>query len=283
MFIIDEHMSLGPATLVVKDLKGMCNFYNEKLGLAELNKTSEEITLGVKKRPLLNLKKGTKEWPPEKKAGLFHTAFLLPERSDLGNVLYKLLKEQTPLSGASDHGYSEAIYLEDPEGNGIEIYRDKPKDAWTVHEDGRIPGTTEQMDGEGVLDSRDSDAIIQQMPEGTVIGHMHLSVRDLDDTQQFYSDVLGLSLKDYFGTQARFLAGGDYHHHIGTNTWAGSNLPVRSEEDYGLQSFSIQLSSDKKMTELKAHFEQNKVDFTEEEQALVVYDPNGIEVRITVK
>ncbi|WP_462225999.1 VOC family protein [Alkalibacterium sp.] len=282
MYTIDKNMSLGPATLIVKDLRLMKDFYLDKVGLTELNKTSQTIVLGVKNRPLIILKERTEESSSEQKAGLFHTAFLLPERSDLGNILYKLLTEETPVSGASDHGYSEAIYLQDPEGNGIEIYRDKPKEKWTIQSDGRIPGVTKEMDGEGVLNSRKNDTT-QQMPEGTVIGHMHLSVRNLDETQQFYSDVLGMSLKDYFGSQARFLAGGGYHHHIGSNTWAGSGLTVRNKEDLGLQSLTIHLSSAEKINELRTHLETNQIEFNEIEEAIELKDPNGIIVRITVE
>lgn len=282
MFTIDEQMSLGSATLVVRNLKVMRDFYRDKIGLIELENKGEEIVMGVRNRPLLVLKKGNDESASERKAGLFHTAFLLPERRDLGNVLYKLLSEKTPLSGASDHGYSEAIYLQDPEDNGIEIYRDKPKEIWTIHEDGRIPGVTEEMDAEGIINSRDNDDL-QQIPDGTVIGHMHLSVRNLDETEEFYTSRLGLSVKDQFGAQARFLAGGDYHHHIGTNTWGGANLPARMEEDSGLQSFTILLSSKDRFSELKAHLNDSKTVYDEKDETLELVDPNGIKVFVTVE
>lgn len=282
MYTIDEQMSLDSATLVVENLKVMKDFYRDNIGLIELDNKGEEIVMGVRNRPLLVLKKRKDKSTSERKAGLFHTAFLLPERRDLGNVLYKLLSARIPLSGASDHGYSEAIYLQDPEDNGIEIYRDKPKEMWTVHEDGRIPGVTEEMDAEGIINSRENDDLLQ-MPDGTVIGHMHLSVKNLDETEEFYTSLLGLSVKDHLGAQARFLAGGDYHHHIGINTWGGANLSARKEGDSGLQSFTILLSSKDKFVELKAHLNDLNTVYNEKDDTLELVDPNGIIVYIKVE
>ncbi|MCC5894659.1 MAG: VOC family protein [Alkalibacterium sp.] len=279
MFKIDNEMACGYAQLNVSHLDQMKEYYAEKIGLAILKEDELQVDLGIKETGtvLIVLKKVATQETGSLKAGLFHTAFLLPTRRDLGNCVFSLLNKDVPIGGASDHGYSEAIYLQDPEGNGIEIYRDKPRDEWTINEDGTIPGVTEEMDAEGVLQSRDEEPT-GRLPEGTVIGHMHLSVSDLDETEAFYRETLGLSLKYTYGTQARFLAGGSYHHHIGINTWAGKGLPIREREDLGLSEFSINLSSKTALKKLTDQLSSRGYDIDAEADSLTLTDPNGIQV-----
>lgn len=280
MFKIDNELTCGYAQLNVTDLKEMTAYYSDKIGLDVISENEERIELGITetKNTLLVLNKTTAD-RSSLKAGLFHTAFLLPTRKDLGNILFSLLNKGVSVDGASDHGYSEAIYLQDPEGNGIEIYRDKPKKEWTINADGTIPGVTEEMDAEGVLKSRD-DQPSDRFPQKTIIGHMHLSVRDLNASEAFYRNVLGLSLKYQFGSQARFLAAGKYHHHIGMNTWAGTGLAERTEEDLGLSLFSLNLSSRKTLQSLTDHLTESGHPFLTEADAVTLTDPNGIHVKV---
>lgn len=281
MFRIDKNMSCGFAQLNVSDLKGMKEYYVDKIGLDIISEKDLQVNLGIKETGeiLLVLTKVPSGGSEARKAGLFHTAFLVPTRKDLGNILFSLLNKEVPVEGASDHGYSEALYLQDPKGNGIEIYCDKPQEEWTVNEDGSIPGVTEEMDAEGVLKSRDAHPS-DRLPEGTKIGHMHLSVSNLDDSHAFYADALGLSLKYHYGTQAHFLAAGGYHHHIGINMWAGSDLPKRSKEDYGLRLFSLDLSSETEFERLRNHLKESGYDFNSENNHIILTDPNGIQVKV---
>lgn len=282
-YVIDEKLSIFSVDLNVKNLEGMTAYYKDKIGLSVLEETSNHTSLGIEadNQVLVNLIKTGKKESPAKKAGLFHTAFLLPERKDLGNVLFALLQKEVPIEGASDHGYSEAIYLTDPEGNGIEIYRDKAREEWDIQPDGTIKGVTEQMDAEGVLASRD-DQLVDLFPKGTSIGHVHLSVAELSASQSFYTEVLGMQLKYEFGAQARFIAAGGYHHHIGMNTWMGSNVPKRERDDMGLTRFTLSVTTDEQMIQLKENLKVHKVTLDDESETLItVTDPNGIRVTVT--
>lgn len=280
---IEQTASIGLVTLKVKDLNRISEYYQE-LGLTVIEAAEDKVSLGASgsDQPLLVLKT-IQNVVDRRAAGLFHTAFLLPSRKDLGDTLYRLLVKKVPIGGASDHGYSEAIYLQDPEGNGIEIYRDKPKSDWDIREDGRIAGITIEMDADGVIESRDPSGMVEKFPENTTIGHIHLSVIDLDETQAFYQQ-LGFDLTDQFGDQARFFSAGGYHHHIGTNIWMGKHLPKLSEEDLGLESYSVLLSSEESLEKLKQIIEiRGILVLGDAHQVLSVLDPNGIEVRFELR
>lgn len=284
LYKMNEQVMLGTVTLNVKDLDMMTRYYEELIGLDVLNQTDTVSELGIKAdgQPLLKLVKVEATSQQTMKAGLFHTAFLLPSRKDLGNLVYSFIKREIPIGGASDHGYSEAIYLQDPENNGIEIYRDKDKSEWDVQENGRIKGITVEMDADGVLASRD-EGQVDKMPSGTLIGHVHLSVSDLEQNQEFYMDVLGLGLKDMFGDQARFLAAGDYHHHIGSNTWRGA-LPKRDETDLGLRAYSFVLPTAAALEELRDNIIKLGIPLVDDTQeAISLVDPNGVKVVLEVK
>lgn len=282
-FKIDHDLDIHSVDLNVSDLKVMTDYYTENIGLDVLDESNNYASLGIKAddQVLINLIKTEKQDSQAKKAGLFHTAFLVPARKDLGNVLYALLKNEVPVEGASDHGYSEAIYLTDPEGNGIEIYRDKPRTEWDIGEDGTIRGVTEQMDADGVLASR-SEVLVDKMPTGTKIGHVHLSVRDLEESQVFYIDVIGMQLKYEFGSQARFIAAADYHHHIGLNTWLGSGIPKRDTYDTGLRRFTLSVSQAEELEKAKEHIISQGISVEDAgDTFFTVQDPNGIRVTLT--
>lgn len=278
---IHEEMKLGIVSLKVRDLEKMVNFYRERIGLGVLERSEREAVLGISQssEPLLRLREIDTSELKRRTAGLYHTAFLLPTRKDLGNILYSLLVKKVSLQGASDHGYSEAIYLQDPEGNGIEIYRDKPHSEWDIKEDGRIEGITIEMDAEGVLGSRE-DLPSDRFPVGTTIGHVHLSVRNLKETERFYTSVLGLDMKSYFREQAVFFAANGYHHHIGSNNWLGEDLPLPEESDTGLEYFTVQLPNGEELAKMKSYFEENNVEWSEKEGELWITDPNGIQIKL---
>lgn len=220
--------------LNVNNLENVKQFYHQVLKLKILSESSEQVVLGVD-TPLLKLHK-IESNKRHQTTGLYHVAFLVPHRKQLGEILLALY-QQGVLSGASDHGYSEALYLNDPEGNGIEIYWDKDISEWDIKEDGRIEGITVEIDAQGLLSLVEKP--FEEMPEGTKIGHVHLMVNNLKETQAFYEN-LGFKLISDFGSQAKFLAQGLYHHHIGTNTWHGE-LPIRVENQLGLRSITFKL------------------------------------------
>ncbi|OJF95362.1 VOC family protein [Alkalibacterium sp. 20] len=282
-FTIDKNLSVHSVDLNVKSLETMTNYYKDKIGLSILEGSDNYASLGVKtdNRVLLNLIEVDAGGTRTKKAGLFHTAFIVPTRRDLGNSLFALLKKEIPIEGASDHGYSEALYLHDPEGNGIEIYRDKPREEWDISENGMIRGITAEIDADGVIASRD-DQLVDTLPAGTRVGHVHLAVADLEDSQYFYIDTLGMQLKYEFGSQARFVAAGDYHHHIGLNTWLGTDIPKREQFDLGLTRFTLGVSTNEEMNKVKEHLNARNFTLNDEGGTFItVTDPNGIRVTVT--
>lgn len=237
---ISEELRLGEVVLNVGHLKEMAGFYQEVIGLKLLEENERMVRLGVSgsDEALLVLKKIDNAVVPEvPRIGLFHTAFLLPTRESLADVLLHLAKSGYPIDGAGDHAYSEALYLHDIEGNGIEIYADRPKAEWMRDGDGNLPMVTEQVDVDSLLQIA-TDEPFTGMPNGTIIGHVHLQVADADKAEQFYKEVLGMNLTTAIPS-ARFFAAGDYHHHIGSNVWAGRNLELLQENETGLAWFTI--------------------------------------------
>nr|WP_106781016.1 VOC family protein [Lysinibacillus timonensis] len=181
--------------------------------------------------------------------GLYHFAILLPTRKDLGNFIQNIV-EQNVRIGAGDHHVSEAIYLYDPDGNGIEVYSDRPEDSWIWQND-FVYMTTEQVDIPSVL--RDADGAWNGLPEGTVMGHIHLSVSDLTASEKFYTEALGYDVVTRYGNQALFISTGKYHHHIGLNTWNSAGGRPAPENSVGLKSFTIVLENDEQAEKIKSN------------------------------
>lgn len=278
-FQLHEQTQIGKVVLKVANLEKMIAFYTQVIGLSLIEKNQQTARLGTTEKILLELIKVENPLPLTRKTGLFHVAFLLPTRKDLGNTLIHYLQSNAPIDGASDHGYSEALYLTDPEGNGIEVYRDKPKSEWDIREDGEIVGITKEMDAEGVVAAADSQQ--SSFPTGTIVGHVHLKVADLAQTETFYTQVVGLSLKNNFGNQAKFFAAGDYHHHIGSNTWMGKGVPPMADNDLGLAYYTFVLPDKEAFESLLTHLEKKNVSFTlESSRRLALLDSNGIQVKM---
>ncbi|EAC4201300.1 VOC family protein [Listeria monocytogenes] len=276
MVEISEELRLGEVVLNVGHLKEMAGFYQEVIGLKLLEENERMVRLGVNgsDEALLVLKKIDNAVVPEvPRIGLFHTAFLLPTRESLADVLLHLAKSGYPIDGAGDHAYSEALYLHDIEGNGIEIYADRPKAEWMRDGDGNLPMVTEQVDVDSLLQIA-TDEPFTGMPNGTIIGHVHLQVADADKAEQFYKEALGMNLTTAIPT-ARFFAAGDYHHHIGSNVWAGRNLENRGENETGLGWFTI-ITPDKEA--ITANLEQQGYDVKRIENTISVTDSNGIKI-----
>jgi len=228
----DAPLQIGRVALTVRDLGAVARFYQHALGLQTLSGDGETMTLGAGGRPLLELRRDTAARPPSgREAGLFHTAFLLPARADLGRWLAHAVEARIPLQGASDHLVSEAVYLADPEGNGIEIYVDRPRAEWSMTPGG-IRMATEPMDHAGVLAAAGGSRWAG-MPEGSVVGHVHLQVGDLPQTEGFYGRTLGMALTSRY-RGANFFGSGGYHHHLGTNIWNSQGAGPRPPGTAGL-------------------------------------------------
>lgn len=277
-FQLNENIKIGKAALNVKDLDKQVDFYTNKVGFKLISKDENKAKLGVGDKVLLELKQITGDLN-KKVTGLYHIAYLLPTRADLGNSLLSLVKRGVNLTGASDHGYSEALYLDDPEGNGIEIYADKPKSYWKMDEEtGRIDGYTIAMHAEGVLADRTTEEPVD-LAEGTTIGHMHLSIKDLEATKDFYTNTLGLQIKSEFPRQAVFMAGGMYHHQVAINIWNSAGMVLREDEDFGLNFYEILLESRNQLDGLKDQIKTHGFEILDDkEDSFAVKDNQNIKV-----
>ena len=229
---------LGYVALNVRNLDLQSQYYQQVLGLSMIHQEESVIDLGVGKTVLVRLIKTEELLDVAGSYGLYHLAILLPSREALAQILKHFIDNAVPLIGASDHDYSEAIYLEDTEGNGIEIYRDRPVSEWDIREDGRIIGTTEAMDAEGLYRLATPLESPYKMPEGSRMGHVHLSVRKSGVSSEFYQNVL--QVQDKFSvSSASWLASGNYHHHLAVNEWGGQNLTTRTEGMRGLAYYTV--------------------------------------------
>ena len=216
---ISAQTTMGDVHLTVGDLERSVDYYRGAIGLDVLAADDGRAALGVGGRELLVLVEEPGAKPAYGHTGLYHFALLLPERADLARWLAHAGRDSVPLVGLSDHFVSEAIYLSDPDGHGIEIYWDRPREVWEGQVFERM--TTLPLDvGSlmGELSDPESEPF-EQLPDGTVMGHVHLKVASIPDTVAFYRDVLGFDLMAQLGEQAAFLSAGGYHHHIGANTW----------------------------------------------------------------
>lgn len=234
----NSHFELGHVALNVRDLELQSLFYQQVLGLKVLSQSPKQIDLGLEKNTLIRLIQTEQKDEVHHSYGLYHLAIVLPSRENLGTIFRHFIDNKIPLQGASDHGYSEAIYLADTEGNGVEIYRDLPQDTWDVRPDGRIVGITEPMDAETIYALGKKADAAYQMPAGSRMGHVHLSVRESAASSRFYQEVL--AVEDKFSVpSAAWLASGDYHHHLAVNEWGGKNLKTRQEGMPGLAYYTV--------------------------------------------
>ncbi|MFD2239357.1 VOC family protein [Aureimonas populi] len=233
-------VSMGRVALTVNDLDRVSDFYQRAVGLHPMGADGESARLGAGGAVLLELRRDTaarRRSPRE--AGLFHTAFLLPTRADLGRWTNHAIATRTPVVGASDHGVSEALYLSDPEGNGIEIYADRPASGWKWA-GGQVEMPSDPLDVESLVESA-GGAPWQGFPEGSVVGHVHLQVGAIPEAEAFYSGILGLDVTSRYpgGT---FYAADGYHHHIATNVWNSRGAGPRSYPSTGLAEVVVSMN-----------------------------------------
>jgi catechol 2,3-dioxygenase len=235
----DAH--IGEVSLTVSSLERSVAFYADVLGFERLDSGPQRAALGPAGGPVLLRLEGRPDARPRapRTSGLFHFAILVPDRAALGRSLRRLAEQRWPLTGASDHLVSEALYLDDPDGLGIEIYRDREQTAWT-REGGEVLMATERLDLDDVAREPGAERAWTGLEAGTTIGHVHLHVPDLETAEQLYCADIGFSptLRRYPG--ALFVAAGTYHHHVGLNIWAGRGAPPPGPDTIGLDAFTIE-------------------------------------------
>jgi catechol 2,3-dioxygenase len=231
---LDAPYHIGAVALRVSDLAGLTAFYRDGIGLTLIHEEPGLALLGSDGEVLVRLEQGATR--PTSPAGLFHLAILLPSRAALANWVGHAAAARIALEGASDHLVSEALYLSDPEGNGIEIYRDRPRAEWP-RRDGAIRMATERLDLQTLL-SEAEPGPYAGMPRGTRMGHIHLRVGDTAGAEAFYVEKLGFELMVRY-PGASFMASGGYHHHIAGNVWNSRGAGPRAEGEAGLAWFEL--------------------------------------------
>jgi catechol 2,3-dioxygenase len=268
---------IGAVHLTVRDLEGSQRFYERVLGMRAVQREDGSVSLGaVDGSELLVLHGGPGAAPRDPhRAGLFHFAVLVPSRVALGTALMRLVGSGWPLDGASDHLVSEALYLTDPEGNGIEIYRDRPREEWPRASDGTLEMATLPLDLNAIAAEADRASVGAGLPAGTTIGHIHLQVSELQEIEKFYAEALGFDVvvRGYPG--ALFVSAGGYHHHVGLNTWHSRGGAAAELGAAGLGWYEICVGSEDGLADCLARVQAAGVVTESVEDGVLVRDPSG--------
>jgi catechol 2,3-dioxygenase len=278
---LPDETEIGRVELVVRDLERSIAFYEGPVGLELLEREVDgEAVFGAGDRRLLVLR-GEPEAPPRppRTTGLFHFAILVPSRANLARALNRLVEHGWRLTGASDHLVSEALYLDDPDGIGIEIYRDRPRDEWP-HEGGTIQMATLPLDLQGVMSELPGGGGAEGgMAAGTRVGHVHLNVADIGDSERFWSDGVGfdVTVRTYPG--ALFVSAGGYHHHLGLNTWNGPGAPPPPAGAIGLERFEI-VTDPPAVAAAAERLRASGVEVDDHDGAARARDPAGVAVEL---
>jgi catechol 2,3-dioxygenase len=241
--MIPPDTAIGKVRLRVADVEDLATFYERVIGLRAVERDGELVRLGPEggERLIELVSAPGAPAPPSFSTGLFHLAILVPDRAELARSLRRVAEGGWRLTGASDHLVSEALYLQDPEGNGIEIYRDRPREQWN-RDNGELRMATLPLDLQGVLDELESSEQHRNgMAPGTRIGHVHLRVAGIPAAEGFYNGDLGLDVMVRSFPGALFLAAGGYHHHLGLNTWQSAGAPPPPEGALGLDRYELVL------------------------------------------
>jgi catechol 2,3-dioxygenase len=272
----------GPVHVTVSDLARSVDYYREAVGLEVVEQGAGRASLGAGGGELLVLVEEEGAHSSRGYSGLYHFALLVPERVQLAAWLAHAARDGVPLVGLSDHEVSEALYLADPDGHGIEIYRDRPRETWEGHIGERL--TTMPLDVEDLLGELDdpASAPFDGLPAGTVMGHVHLKVADIPATIAFYRDVLGFDLTAQLGSQAAFLSAGGYHHHVGANTWESAGAPPPPPGTAALRHTAILFPDAAARDEVVARVEDADGHIEEHDGAPLVRDPSGNALVLTV-
>ena len=285
-YSIHPNTVLGEVKLRVSNLERSLLFYEKVVGLTLLSRTGEHTASFTAKggsTPLLILEEipNAKPIAPRSHAGLYHFAILLPDRTSLGIALRHLAESGIEI-GQGDHTVSEALYINDPDGHGIEIYADRPRSTWKKDEHNNYIMGTDPVDVQGLLQLA-GNTPFTGLPAGTIIGHVHFHISDLEEARHFYNHLLGFDIvvdaSRYM--HALFVSAGGYHHHIGLNIWAGKGAPKVPSDAVGIDYFTIIFENQAVYAEALQRLEQNGVSVNRKADEARVTDPFGIQIRIT--
>jgi catechol 2,3-dioxygenase len=273
-------LHIGTVGLIARDLNLLVTYYQKLLGLTLIERSDGVARLGTGGVTLLEIEHRPNARPDDPAtAGLYHTAFLMPTRQDHARWILHIMKNRVPITGASDHGVSEAFYLDDPEGNGIEVYNDRPAERWQ-RQDGLIVMQTKQLDVEAIVREVDpATATYPAAPEGLRIGHIHLRVGDVAKAEEFYRGAIGLDLTRRRGG-ATFMSSGGYHHHVGANVWHSASAGRRDGDRAGLSWFSMEVADGATFDATAARLKSAGAPIASIADGTETADPWGTRIRI---
>ena len=282
--MIPPDTSVGEVRLRVADLDGLTTFYERVVGVQAVERGDGVTRLGAEGgEPLIELVGAPDAQPaPSFSTGLFHLALLVPERAALARSLQRVAGAGWRLTGASDHLVSEALYLHDPEGNGIEIYRDRPREEWRRNGD-ELAMATLPLDLESVLGELDPGERANGTPSATTIGHVHLQVADIAPAERFYNRALGLDVMVRSYPGALFLSAGGYHHHVGLNTWQSRGAPAPPEGALGLDRYELVLPNGAERDSAADRLADAGADTRPLDEGVLASDPSGNRVLLTAR
>ncbi|QDI91347.1 VOC family protein [Salicibibacter halophilus] len=269
-------------TVKVKDLERSLHFYQEVIGfnILEQTKTTAELTADGK-TSLLTVEELDNPAPKQGRAtGLYHYALLLPRRSDLADIVHHFVEKGIQI-GSSDHLVSESLYLADPDGNGIEIYADRHPSKWKWN-NGQVAMAVDPLNFQDLLAEKKKGETWKGLPAGTIMGHIHLHVSDLQETKEFYTKGLDFEVVSQLGGQALFISTGDYHHHLGLNTWMGAGAPAPEANSTGLKFFTLRLPDADARERVIADVEKTGAEVSEENGTFVTSDPSGNRIHLVI-
>jgi catechol 2,3-dioxygenase len=279
--MLSPNTRLGYVHLTVSDIKRSLAFYRHSLGMQLHWRKGNVAALGAGQVDLLVLTEQPGAVKPGRHSGLYHFAILVPSRKDLARSIKNIIETETNVTGGADHLVSEALYLDDPDGNGIEIYRDRPRSTWK-DENGQIKMAVDPLDYQGILSELETNNGDWSGPHpDTVLGHMHLHVAHLPESITFYEKVIGLDLMATMMGSAAFLSAGGYHHHLGINIWNGEGAPAPPSNSTGLRYFTIKLADPGDLTALIERLNGAGALQQEHEEGIFIQDPSGNGIVLT--
>jgi catechol 2,3-dioxygenase len=271
--VIDPGTHVGAVHLTIADLDRSIRFYETRLGFQVRTRDGRTARLGAGGSDLLVLSQCETASRVRGTTGLYHFAILVPSRVDLARSLRRLVDTTTVMQGAADHGVSEALYLADEDGTGIEIYRDRARADWPMV-DGRLQMGADPVDFDSLLAADTGERRANDgLAAGTVIGHVHLHVSRIEEARQFYVDVLGFDLMQRYGPSALFVSAGGYHHHVGLNTWAGVGAPPPLPGALGLRHFEVKFASAAALADVDARLRAAGIPIETTAEGSLVRDP----------
>ena len=251
---LPDSLRLGAVHLTVTDLDRSIGFYESAIGLRLARRSATEAALGAEGEDLLVLVEEPEARPPGRHAGLYHFALLHPSRLELARAAQRLIVTRTPISGASDHKISEAIYLPDPDGNGIELAADRSREHWGDLSDPTALGGPMPLDMAGLLQMVEGAEPLEHASPDLRMGHVHLHVGDVDEALAYWRDLIGFEVMTQFPSAA-FIAAGGYHHHLGLNTWRGEGVRPMPEGTVGMRHWTIVLDTPAEVAAVRSRLE----------------------------